>query len=334
VSQQINNPWTNAGPVGPVTLLLGWRPRPRRLAAQRVDLGADFAGDLRDFAARWVARVGEMNPVAYDYGTDPHLEPDEFLDVPFSALPSPRDRTTERSALDTDGADEHEEEADLRRIVMEAFDNDDFLDAQQLGSTRYLFYCLVTRTPQGQVGLVKQTGPQRLAKAGGFLAFFSDSLRRLEQPVFVLEPDIDLLVSMDRIAVLRPLAFERLCSDLQLSEADVPLHVETLGHALPLTANAREALEKACRRGARSARHLRQLAALPAESWQTRDADSIREVVARRCLDPGDFLTARGEIDVEEANVPVLLEMLASRYYTSDFDNEQMRADRARRRLT
>jgi hypothetical protein len=32
-------------------------------------------------------------------------------------------------------------------------------------------------------------------------------------------------------------------------------------------------------------------------------------------------------------NVPVLLEMLASRYLTSDFDNEQMRADRARRRL-
>jgi hypothetical protein len=309
VNPQTNNPWTNAGTVGPVTLLLGWRPRPRRLSAQ-------------------------MNPVPYTYGAgtgDPHLERDEFLVVPFSALPQPRERTTERAALETDREEEHEEEADLRRIVTEAFDSDDFLDAQQLGSTRYLFYCLVTRTAQQQVGLVKQTGPQRLAKPGGFLTFYSDSLKKLEQPVFVLEPDVDLFVSKDRIAVLRPLAFERLCSDLELSEADVPLHVQTLSHALPLTTSASDALEKACQRGARPARLLRQLAALPAESWQARDAESIRDVVTRRCLDP-DFLTPSGEIDVEEANVPVLLEMLASRYYTSDFDNEQMRADRARRR--
>ena len=61
-------------------------------------------------------------------------------------------------------------------------------------------------------------------------------------------------------------------------------------------------------------------------------AESIKDVAARRCLDPSDFLSPSGEIDVDETNVPVLLEMLASRCYTSDFDHEQMRADRARRR--
>jgi hypothetical protein len=327
----MNPGWHNVSPSGPITLLLGWRPRPRRLTARRVDLDANFAEDLRGFAAKWFSRVSEMKSVPYGTG-DPHLERDEYLDVPFSALPPPRQRDGRADSPADVMEEEHEEEGDLRRIVTEAFGCDEFLDAQQLTSSRYLFYCLVSSTSHGPVGLVKQTGPQRIAKAGGFLTMYSDSLRKLEQPVFVLEPDIDLMVSEDRIAVLRSLAFERLCSDLQLSEADVPAHVETLGQALPLTPGASEAVDRVCRRGARTGRLLRQLAALPAESWHARDAESIREVADLRGLSAADFLTANGEIDVTEANVPVLLEMLASRYYTSDFDREQMRSDRARPR--
>jgi hypothetical protein len=321
--------WNDIELTGEVTLLLGKRPRPgsHRLEAERIDIGRTFADELAHACKRWIGSLNERSAVQYTGEDDPYIEDDEYLDVSLRDLVSIAEGDSDSTP-------------DLRELIAGAFSNNDWVVPRNLVQG-FLFYAIVGRAEGDRsVGFVKQTAPQRLAKQGGWLTALSDTLDVtnprplldiLRRPVFILEPDVDLILTGDRVAVLRMLAFDRLFADLEISRALAPQHVMAIAEEFPFAEGAIQTISSVCQKKARCRRLLKQLSMLSSERWQLRK-ERIEDVLELRRLDKSEYLNEAGEISPSTENVQTLLEVLTSRYYTSDFDEEEMRADRARRR--
>ncbi|MEV1291507.1 hypothetical protein [Pseudonocardia sp. NPDC049635] len=319
--------WTRLDLADEVTLVLGFRPRPgsKNLTAGRVEIKKDLADALLQACRRWLLELQTKTRVPYD--SDLHLDPGEYLRTTVSEL-------TQRSTISNELADEESDQGtELYSILSTAFDSDDWYTAPEL-RRNFLFYAIVVRRKSGgTVAFVKQSSPQRVAKAGGWMTIFSDTLSEVDRPVFVLEPDVDIVVSGEEIAVLRPLAFERLFADLELSKELIPEHVNVITSSISCGDDLGDQLALITSRKVRARRLLRDISSFTADQWAARTNEKIREVISRRQLEPDDFFDETGRLAVEGEQVVTLLEVLASRYYTSDFDEEEMRADKVRRRL-
>jgi hypothetical protein len=337
-----------------VTLLLGYRPKPgtKDLEAGRVELNADLASDLLSNCRRWLNETEAKTPVPYE--AELHLEPEEYLSVGIGELPRVQELTqhgppappsakdvqangvNDSLNQDSEKQPEEDESADsnLKTIVDNAFTNDDWIRADDLRKS-YLFYAIAVKDTSGiPVAFIKQTSPQRVAKTGGLLTMFDNVLRQISSPVMVFDADVDLILHKDRLAIFRALAFERLLSDLEISKALVPEHVRAISSNLELADGLPERLVTVGQSRSRTQRLLREISSLSKAQWAARTAERVREKLEERKLNASDFLDHEGKLRVDDSNVPVLLEVLASRYYTSDFDNEEMRADKARHRIS
>lgn len=311
------------------TLVLGNRPKAgsKHLEAGRIELDREFQLALVQAGKRWLSDLASRTRVPY--GDDLHLEPREYLGTTIDEISS--------HAPVVDNQVDREPDADsgpdLYAILSGALQSDKWLSPESL-KRPFLFYAIVVeRQGGGAISFVKQTSPQRMAKAGGWLTIFDNSLRELTRPVFALEPDVDIVVSDTSVAVLRPLAFERLFADLELSKSLIPEHVSAITKELPLKADTTSALERVSGRLARTRRLLRDLSSFTSEQWAVRTPERIREIIQRRHMNESDFFDENGDIRVTEEKVPTFLEVLASRYFTSDFDEEEMRADKVRKRV-
>jgi len=271
-----------------------------------------------------------------------HLEPEEYLTTQIETLKAmgeaqvvePAEAVDENVPGSMDDGLDHSAGLDLKSIVVDSFRNEDWIRGASLRRA-YLFYAIVVKDDSGTpVAFIKQTSPQRIAKVGGWLTIFDNTLRELESPVFVLDPDIDLILRGDELAIFRLIAFERLLSDLEISKALVPEHVETLAAEIPFAEGVRDLVTVACQDRVRTRRLLRQLSSFTKDQWEARTYEKISIVMEKRKLNRSDFFNEDNQIKVDSERVPILLDVLASRYYTSDFDDEEMRADKARRRST
>lgn len=320
--------WANLKLTREVTLVLGYRPRPgtKELVSKRVELKKDLQERLAVAATGWLQDLQTRTRVSYQ--SDLHLDPDEYLSTSITELVSHAPTTSEQLEPEVTPSSE------LHSILINAFESDDWFTASEL-KRAFLFYAIAVRSEDGgTVAFVRQTGPQRVAKTGGWITAFDNTLREMEDPVFVLEPDTDLVVHGDDVAVLRPLAFERLFADLELSRELIPQHVETITDSLPCTAEFSANLEASSGKKVRARRLLRDISAFTPEQWAVRTTARIREVLKQRELAPSDFFDDAGNLAAEGAQIQVFLEVIASRYFTSDFDEEEMRADKVRRRTS
>ena len=308
-------------------------PGLRELKFGRLELKKQLAEEFVAAARSWLDELTEKRPVAFDY--DLALDDDEYLSASLSGLIELSQRQAGTDANEAPGAESEQgptSEAELQAVIAAAFNSDDWLPADSL-RRNFLFYAVVVRTSDREsIGFIKQSGPQRLAKAGGWLTAFDGSLDTFDKPILVVEPDVDLILHGDNVAILRPIAFERLCADLELSNALVPDHADTVSKALPLADGARDVIVASCRARKRSAVILRTLSSFSEEQWARRTVEGIRSVLQRRGLTEDEFISSNGELVATENNVKELLEVLTSKYYTSDFDEEERAADRSRLR--
>lgn len=187
-------------------------------------------------------------------------------------------------------------------------------------------------TTDAFIGTLVTADPPRPGDVISWLTVFDDARAILDRPVLVLDPDIDLVLAGGQLAIIRPPAFERLCPDLQISQARVPHHMRVVTNALPTAPDTAAAIDSVCQHRTRAGRLLREISSFSAEQWHARTAGRVAEVLSRRGFRREDISDDSGELSMTAEPVPTLLELLASRYFTSDVDAEEMRADNARRR--
>lgn len=237
-----------------VELIVGWRPRRARLDAAAVELSREVGQEIRGMCVATLEQLAGF--VRRPYGGSPHIEPgEEYLSVPATELP----RAGIESANDVD--DEAAGLSDLEGLVatvgLPSLSRDDLRDG------KYLFYAAVCTEQEGsqRFGFVRQTNPHRTAKAGGLLTLFGqEGLQRLEDPVFVLEADFDLVVTPDEVAVLRLEAFNRMFADLNTIAAAAPENAALIAQSLTqMTPSATQALAVAAAGKPSVARRLQRL---------------------------------------------------------------------------
>jgi hypothetical protein len=317
-------------------LIVGWRPKAQRLTAERVDLHEDVATELRALCRAALRSVAALRP--RPYAGSPQIEPDEeYLAVAVDELPPPPPRQLRRRKAKDElrsAVDDANETADLVRLVATA-PRLETCTVERIRTGSFLFYAIVfyaivVSDNAGQrFGFVKRWSVRRLAKEGRIWTQYDGGLRRLAEPDFIFEPDIDLIVAPDEIAVLNQLAFEPLLSDLHLIAETVPGEIKKLAQLVPFHPATKDALEHACKARPSLAKRLRRLN--ESGGLTVVDVKAVAKAVRRHHDDPKDFIDGQ-LVRFDAALAPAFLDLIEGLYYEADFTDERRRADRYSRR--
>lgn len=136
----------------------------------------------------------------------------------------------------------------------------------------------------------------------------TDALRMVEDKVFKLDGDFDLLVDADTVHILRPSGFEFAGQLQEAILAAVPINIEAIKHDLGFVEFS--SIEKYASYHPRAARYLASIRA----QKETKNID--KTALKRLCKSTGvDIRESMGKIIVEEDNVMGFLEVMDRRRY-------------------
>jgi hypothetical protein len=298
---------------GEPQFFVGRRKANRELEAWRLSLHADTFEALREICSGALERIQNMQGVRYSPYAHPELG-EEYLIVGGEG-----------------GAGSVPE---IQQICYEVRDVMP-IEADGLAEISTQFYGIVYGEGNDVVGFIRKTNPRRSLNRGNRFFKFRDTLRLVDEPDVVLEEDVDLIVTNDMMAVLRPFSFETLAGEVSFSIDNIREYVaglaEVLSEKIPLGPHAQQNLEDVARRKVSIVKRLRNVR----EHLEVADVDSekLRSALARHELDGHLTFDESGCVSLDETNVELFLDLLEGRYFEQDFTGAGMRADRLRPRL-
>lgn len=319
--------WNSITLANDLTLLLGWRPGPKKLTAERLETNSDVADELRDLCRTTLDRLGTLTARPYE---EPSIleRGEEFFtldleDLPFT--PQPRSRDTV-AHTDNERDEEQRQVADLIDLIHRAATLDP-LSAGQARDGRFLFYAVVTADEAGDpVAFVKQSSRIRVARPGRLVAIYADRLSRVEQPVFAFPDDFDLVLAGADLAVLRAEAYLSLFTDIEVLRNAVPGLVTRLSQRInvDIPDASLTVLQKQCALKPSFAKRLRRLADQPWLDSVTPNA--LRKEMAALPGLPAGVIVEDGSLTVTEEGVEVLLGLIEQVYWVGSFDQQLRQA--------
>lgn len=313
--------WDDVVLTGAPRLVVGWRPRARRLDAARVEVHGDAEKHLRDIGAATLSRLAQLTAVPYGDAVLP--EPgEEYMSISLQAY-----------AAGPQDVQDAAQVADLLRIVRDP-DAVDTLSAERLREGSFVFYALCFPQPDDEmIAAVRAVSPTRALRRASFWGRYAGTLRRVERPDVVLEDIVDLVVTDEEVAILNRTAYDRLFSDLDSLAAAVPADVAALAAAmpsLPFAPGSEDALTSLCTRLPSFAKRLHAIAARG--DLALVDADALQAALAGHGEDAGHWLDQAGCLTLTEKRAKEFVDVIEGRWWTSDFTGERRRADRYRPR--
>jgi len=124
--------------------------------------------------------------------------------------------------------------------------------ADQLPSRPLYFYAVVVGDrPSKRVVFIRKTNPYKSIKRGGIAATLGNTLTRVEEPVFILDSDFDLIVLHETILVINQVAFELIFRDAAALTDRYPDWVKEIADHLPFDSDGVKLLVEAARRDSR-----------------------------------------------------------------------------------
>ncbi len=303
--------WAQIDLSGDPRLVVGRRPKPKHLEANRVDVHQDAHHDLRQIAEAALQKLAATPRRTYEPFAELEIDEEHF-----------------EAQLGSDRGDV-EGDAELPRLI-EIADELEPADARDLHDASNLFYALCWPTSAGMIGFVKQSDPVRILRSGRRFFQYQDALRSVQTPDFALEASIDFVVHAGTVAILRPTPFRNLFTDVDVALTSVPAYVADTRAALaataPLTTSSAAALQAVVSRRVTYASRLKRLAERLSETPVT--AESIRAAAARHLDDPSVVIDDSGRLTFDEEHVSDLLDLLEGRLFEDDFSGQRRRADR------
>lgn len=302
--------WTSVDLGDDPRLVVGRRPRARRLEAERVDLHEDTFPVLREIAEAALAALETTTPRLYEPYAELEVGEEHF------ELGVASDETSDEPV------------ADLTHIVR-VVDDLPSVDARNLSDQNNLFYAICWPSGAGGTGFVTKTDPARVVRHGRFFQY-RDALRAVDTPDLVLSDSTDFVVHEGVAGILRPTPFRMLFADVDVALRDVPNYVAAtrlaLAASVPLTDRGALALEATVSRRTSYAARLRRLSERLAHVPLT--IDSVRAAAARHLDNPDLLVNSDGHLEFGEDEVAVVLDLLEGRLFEDDFSGEHRRADR------
>ncbi len=303
--------WTEIDLSGDPRLIVGRRPRPKQLEAERVDVHHDAHPVLRQIAVTALQELADTQRRLYE---------------PFAELEVGEEHFELQVGAGGDGAGDGAELPHLMSVVDELAS----VDARDLKDQSNLFYALCWSSGAGVTGFVRQTDPVRVLRHGRRFFQYEDALRSVEAPDFALDGSVDFVFHARTVGILRPTPFRNLFADVDVALSGVPTYIAdaraALASTVPITDSSAAALQAVVSRRVTFASRLRRLADRLAAVPIT--ADAMLAAAARHLDDPSVVIDADGQLEFDEDHVGVVLDLLEGRLFEDDFSGQHRRADR------
>ncbi|WP_431239263.1 hypothetical protein ACQ86B_06005 [Mycolicibacterium aichiense] len=219
--------------------------------------------------------------------------------------------------------------------VVAKCDELEVVSANALADGDFAFYaiCYPQENSNEVVAFVRALNPTRVLKKAAFVGRFAGSLRRVETPDLVLDSEIDLVLTIDELAILRRSAYDRLFADLDELAAAVPTNIVQLTQAMPSLPIAEESLAVLTALGSELSSVARRLELLSADDGLAEISPvSLRTALARHGESPDEWFNGSDEVLLDRERAKNFLDVVEGRWWTSDFQRERRRADRFRKR--
>ncbi len=300
---------------GDITLVVARRSG-KTLHGHKVEFAAGAGEGIREVCRRTLARVQSLSPRQYE----PSLRIDashEYLAVPDADLvqheafrPKRRGRAAANGDQSTDNPAAATIEADpqVRELLGRAAGLDR-LPAEHLAKYSFQFYAAVVgSSPTARTAFVRKRNPATVLKRGAMVFAYGDRLRAVEDPLFLLDDQFDLVVAPDGIAVLDQNAFELLFRDVQVLNERYPVYARAFA-SLKLDDDQIATLVERCRTSSRLGNRLRQIH----ESGHLAAGKvTMRQVAAEidRLGLPKDRLMKDAKLDFSGADAETILKLL------------------------
>src|SRR5258706_952248 len=286
---------------GSFTLVAAWRSGRRYLGRQ-----ISTAGDLEAALRSACVDTAELLDVwdYRQYRPDSLLEEHEFTVVPRKSVPV----DSSVLALINDGAEL------------------DHMAPGELAHRQIAFYAAILGDdPEHRTAYIAKHNPARVGRQGRIVSLGRDVLSRVDDPLFIFEPDFDLVVDASSIAVFNSPTFELLFRDAPEVIAAVRGWVAEITVAMPFDANGADALIARCENDSRLRRRLFAIK----ERGHLRDhtvADVVSE--ARRLGRDPDLYVHNGALFFAKANPRSILALLNEDLWVGGFSAEGFQAQR------
>lgn len=181
--------------------------------------------------------------------------------------------------------------------------------ALQDPSAVFCYFARMTNTNGKRLTALKRANQFKGILKSRLIRLVTDALRIVEDKVFKLDSDFDLLVDSDNVHILRPSAFEFAGRLQEAVLAAVPQNVRSIQRDLPFVDFS--SVESYAKKHPRAARYL---ASIRADKG-TKSID--KQALKRCCADAGvDIKAIRGKLVVQGGHEIDFLEVLDRRRYT------------------
>jgi len=294
-----------------LTLSVGWRSGTKTKLA-RVPMVEEVADEFRDVLEDVSRELA--NREAEDWAPDAEVTPETYLVASRESLGDAPLLASQLAAARL--PDALESASDLPR-----------LDAAQLPAADLSFYSLTSGDDPGdRTVFLRRSNPRRGLRRGKWFTSLSDSLTRVEEPIFGFDDQVDLVFQDAHVFVLSQTAFASLFRSNDELAAQVPHWVDTLREHVPMTKKAGKRLRA---RTLRDSRLKRRLEAITTRGHlQDLDPSELRTVMEQLELDPDRLLDSKNRLKFEEEDIPEVLQFLNEDLFYGALTQSGFRADK------
>lgn len=310
------------------------------LKGYKVEASHDALEDIRSACTATLDLLGQRAPRTYEPSLE--IEPEhEYLAVPIGDIQS-TNRTT--AAVST-SADDDASNGQVQPVETTAVETDpqvsellsrasglDRLPAPDLRRFAFLFYAAVVGNSSGtRSAFIRKRNPAMTVRSGRRPLAYGNVLNRVDEPLMLLDPAFDLVVTPEGIAVLNQSVFEALFRDTTVMAERFPVYAAAFA-SLGIDGPQMAQLVEHCQRDSRLGKRLRQIFESGHLAAGKVTLAHVKREVKRLGLQEDHFFVD-GNLRFDEADTGTLLKLLNEDLFIGGFTDVGFEAGNKAKRV-
>lgn len=294
-----------------LTPVVGWRSG-SRLKMRQITAGSSVTEAFRGIIGDAVEDLSTREGAAWTPDAD--LTPETYLVIPVADLgPAP--------VLASEHGPQTFAESLLSAETLE------HLNPTGIPAADLVFYAYVLGdTPGQRTAFLRRSNPRRGLKRGRLFTYLSDSLERIEAPIFAFDGYVDLVFTSEHVLILSQTAFAALFRGQDALASQVPAWANDLHGHTPMT---EEGLARLTAKAQRDTRVRARLEAITRRGHlATVSTETLRQAMTAAGMDPDELLDSNGQLVLEEESIPQVLHLLNEDLFSGALTATGFRADK------
>lgn len=309
-NENLTEPPSTIDSQDPITLAVGWTVG-KSTKVRQVLLGADVATEFYQVAQDTINDLSSREASAWTPDAD--LSPETYLIFPAADVGDSPKLTSDHGG----------------KSFLEVLSQAERLEAinpKHLPTGDVSFYAIVIGPPGERIVFIRRSNPRRGLKRGKIYGTLSDSLQKVEDPIFAFDDWIDLVLSGENLYVLSQTVFAAFFRDQESLAKKIPEWIDQLGLHVPLADSSRECIHIRVTRDSRLKARLE--AIVRRDHLASVSTETLRIAMEDNELDAERLLDSEGNLILEDDDVQQVLYLLNEDLFTGSLTKTGFRADK------